>query len=221
MSIYDTLNTQQKEAVFHTEGPVLILAGAGSGKTRVLTHRIVYLIEEKGVNPWNIMAITFTNKAAGELKARIGTVLGENASEVWASTFHSTCARMLRRDADRLGFSKNYTIYDSDDSRRLMKECLRTLGIEEKVLSHKAVQMKKSDYEKYDFLLGMDEWNIRNMNRIVKRDPEHKIHMLLDFSKNPRAIADPWYTGNFDVTYDDIQEGCQAFLEYLKREGRI
>ena len=89
------------------------------------------------------------------------------------------------------------------------------------MLPHKAVQMKKSDYEKYDFLLGMDEWNIRNMNRIVKRDPEHKIHMLLDFSKNPRAIADPWYTGNFDVTYDDIQEGCQAFLEYLKRGGRI
>ena len=96
---------------------------------------------------------------------------------------------------------------------------MREVGIP--VLSHKAVQMKKSDYEKYDFLLGMDEWNIRNMNRIVKRDPEHKIHMLLDFSKNPRAIADPWYTGNFDVTYDDIQEGCQAFLEYLKRGGRI
>ena len=96
---------------------------------------------------------------------------------------------------------------------------MRETGIP--VLPHKAVQMKKSDYEKYDFLLGMDEWNIRNMNRIVKKDPEHKIHMLLDFSKHPRAIADPWYTGNFDVTYDDILEGCQAFLEYLRKEGRI
>lgn len=96
---------------------------------------------------------------------------------------------------------------------------MREVGIP--VLPHKAIQMRKSDYEKYDYLLGMDEWNIRNMNRIVKKDPEHKIHMLLDFSKHPRAIADPWYTGNFDVTYDDILEGCQAFLEYLKREGRI
>lgn len=84
-----------------------------------------------------------------------------------------------------------------------------------------AVQMEKSDYAKYDFLLGMDEWNIRNMKRITGKDPEHKIHMLLDFTKNPRAIADPWYTGNFDVTYDDIKEGCEAFLRYLKKEKRL
>ena len=86
------------------------------------------------------------------------------------------------------------------------------------VLHHRAVQMTKKDYEKYDFLLGMDDWNIRNMNRIVGKDSQHKIHMLLDFSSRPRSIADPWYTGNFDVTYEDIKEGCESFLAYLKKE---
>ena len=183
---FKSLNDMQFKAVTQVKGAVLILAGAGSGKTTVLVNRVANLIKygdayksdyvpmlsdedfhlmggylltlQSGerpdaassaaiarllavdpVPPWQIMVITFTNKAAGELKARIGTVLGENASEVWASTFHSTCARMLRRDADRLGFSKNYTIYDSDDSRRLMKECLSDMGIPEKVLPHRAV----------------------------------------------------------------------------------
>ena len=116
MSIYDTLNEQQREAVYQTEGPVLILAGAGSGKTRVLTHRTAYLIEEKGVNPYHIMAITFTNKAAGEMRERIDKIVGFGSESIWVSTFHSSCVRILRRHIDRIGFDTNFTIYDADDS---------------------------------------------------------------------------------------------------------
>ena len=110
MSIYDTLNEQQREAVYQTEGPVLILAGAGSGKTRVLTHRTAYLIEEKGVNPYHIMAITFTNKAAGEMRERIDKIVGFGSESIWVSTFHSSCVRILRRHIDRIGFDTNFTI---------------------------------------------------------------------------------------------------------------
>ena len=109
MSIYDTLNEQQKLGVITTEGPVLILAGAGSGKTRVLTHRTAYLIEEKGVNPYNIMAITFTNKAAGEMRERIDALVGYGSESIWVSTFHSTCVRILRRHIDRIGYDTNFT----------------------------------------------------------------------------------------------------------------
>ena len=115
MSKYDSLNAMQQEAVFHTEGPVLILAGAGSGKTRVLTHRIAYLIEEKGINPWNIMAITFTNKAAQEMRERVDQIVGFGSESIWVSTFHSSCVRMLRRYIDRLGYDNNFTIYDTVD----------------------------------------------------------------------------------------------------------
>ena len=115
MSIYDTLNEQQREAVYQTEGPVLILAGAGSGKTRVLTHRTAYLIEEKGINPYHIMAITFTNKAAGEMRERIDKIVGFGSESIWVSTFHSSCVRILRRHIDRIGFDTNFTIYDADD----------------------------------------------------------------------------------------------------------
>ena len=111
MSIYDSLNEEQKKGVFTTEGPVLLLAGAGSGKTRVLTHRIAYLIDELGVNSYHIMAITFTNKAAGEMKERVERLVGMGADSIWVTTFHSTCVRILRRFADRLGYDNNFTIY--------------------------------------------------------------------------------------------------------------
>ena len=174
------MNDMQREAVFHVDGPLLILAGAGSGKTTVLVNRIANIIgygdayssetvpdnftEDEfsaidqylkdsvplplqvktrlAVNPcrpWQILAITFTNKAAGELKNRLVKLLGEDGNDIWASTFHSTCARMLRHDGDKLGYSNHFTIYDTDDSRRLMKECQKTLGIEDKLLSHKSI----------------------------------------------------------------------------------
>ena len=137
LSKYDSLNEQQKEAVFHTEGPLLILAGAGSGKTRVLTHRTAYLIEEMGVNPYHILAITFTNKAAGEMRERIDELVGFGSESIWVSTFHSTCVRILRRYIDRLGFDNNFTIYDSDDQKTVMKDVCKRLQIDTKMYKEK------------------------------------------------------------------------------------
>lgn len=139
MSIYDTLNPQQKEAVFTTEGPLLVLAGAGSGKTRVLTHRVAYLIDKMGVDPFNIMAITFTNKAAGEMKDRVEKLVGIGRESIWVTTFHSSCVRILRRFADRLGYDNNFTIYDSDDSKNIMKDVCKTLAIDTKMLKERTI----------------------------------------------------------------------------------
>ena len=144
---FSKMNEMQQKAVFHTEGPLLILAGAGSGKTTVLVNRIAYIMQAGLAQPWQILAITFTNKAAGELKDRIEAVGGEGADEVWAATFHSTCARILRRWGDRLGYTSHFTIYDTDDSRRLMKEILKQLNIDEKFLSHKTVLNEISKYK--------------------------------------------------------------------------
>ncbi|QDW74577.1 DNA helicase PcrA [Lachnospiraceae bacterium KGMB03038] len=139
MSIYDTLNDRQKEAVLHTEGPLLILAGAGSGKTRVLTHRIAYLIEEKGVNPWNILAITFTNKAAGEMRERVDRLVGFGSESIWVSTFHSMCVRILRRHIELLGYDTNFTIYDTDDQKTLMKDVCRLLNVDTKIFRERTL----------------------------------------------------------------------------------
>lgn len=133
MSIYDTLNAEQKEAVLCTEGPLLILAGAGSGKTRVLTHRIAALIEEKGVNPWNILAITFTNKAAEEMRERVNRIVGFGSESIWVSTFHSTCVRILRRYITYLGYDTKFAIYDADDQKTLMKDVCRKLNVDTKI----------------------------------------------------------------------------------------
>jgi len=139
MSIYDSLNDMQKQAVFHTEGPLLILAGAGSGKTRVLTHRIAYLIEECGVNPWSIMAITFTNKAAGEMRERVDNLVGFGSESIWVSTFHSSCVKILRRYIDRIGFGNDFTIYDTEDQKSLIKSICKRLEIDTKKLKERAV----------------------------------------------------------------------------------
>ena len=159
MSIYDTLNEQQKEAVLHTEGPLLILAGAGSGKTRVLTHRIAYLIEEQGVNPWNILAITFTNKAAGEMRERVDKLVGFGAESIWVSTFHSTCVRILRRHIDLLGYDNNFTIYDSDDQKTLMKDVCKLLQIDTKIFKERALLSTISHAK--DELITPEEFRIR------------------------------------------------------------
>ena len=156
MSIYDTLNDRQKEAVYATEGPVLLLAGAGSGKTRVLTHRIAYLIENNGVNPWNILAITFTNKAAGEMRERVDRLIGFGSEQIWVSTFHSTCVRILRRHIDLLGYSTNFTIYDTDDQKSLMKDVCKKLEIDTKV--HKERTILNAISSAKDELIGPKEY---------------------------------------------------------------
>ena len=139
MSIYDTLNREQQQAVCQTEGPVLILAGAGSGKTRVITHRIAYLMEECEVNPWNILAITFTNKAAGEMRDRVDRLIGFGSESVWISTFHSMCVRILRRHIDLLGYQNTFTIYDTDDQKTVMKDICKRLRIDTKQLKERQI----------------------------------------------------------------------------------
>ena len=159
MSIYDTLNEQQREAVFHTKGPLLILAGAGSGKTRVLTHRIAYLIEEQQVNPWNILAITFTNKAAGEMRERVDKLVGYGSESIWVSTFHSMCVRILRRHIDLLGYDTNFTIYDSDDQKTLMREVCKLLQVDTKMFRERALLSEISKAK--DELVTPQEYRMR------------------------------------------------------------
>ena len=139
MSIYDSLNEQQRKGVFMTQGPVLILAGAGSGKTSVITRRIAYLIENTGVNPWNILAITFTNKAAGEMRERVDAIVGYGSESIWVSTFHSTCVRILRRHIDRLGYDTSFTIYDTDDCKTVIKDVCKKLQIDTKMLKERTI----------------------------------------------------------------------------------
>lgn len=146
-NIYETLNDMQQMAVFHTEGPLLILAGAGSGKTRVLTHRIAYLMEEKHVSPYNIMAITFTNKAAAEMRNRVNKIVGFGAEQVWVSTFHSACVRILRRYIERIGYSTDFTIYDTDDQKRLMKNVIKDLNLDSKIYKENGMLNKISDFK--------------------------------------------------------------------------
>ena len=139
MADISMLNEMQQRAVLRTEGPVLILAGAGSGKTRVITNRIAYLIEECGVNPWNIMAITFTNKAAGEMRERVDDMVGFGSESIWVSTFHSTCVKILRRYIDRIGYDNSFTIYDTDDQKSVMKDICKRLQIDTKNLKEKTI----------------------------------------------------------------------------------
>ena len=160
MSIYDTLNKEQKEAVLHTEGPLLLLAGAGSGKTRVLTHRVAYLIDEMGVNPWNILAITFTNKAAQEMRERVDKIAGFGADQVWVATFHATCMRILRRHIDRLGYDTNFTIYDTDDQKSVIKQVCKRLNIDTKMYKERTLLSEISSAK--DELVDVREFEVKS-----------------------------------------------------------
>lgn len=138
-NILEGLNDKQHEAVINTEGPCLVIAGAGSGKTKVLTHKIAYIMGEKGAHPWDILAITFTNKAANEMKERIANLVGEEAKDIWMGTFHSICVRILRRFIDRIGFDSSFIIFDSSDQKTLVKNCLKDLSIDDKMFTDRSV----------------------------------------------------------------------------------
>ncbi len=187
MNTMEGMNPQQQEAVEYTEGPLLILAGAGSGKTRVLTHRIAYLMEEKGVKPWNIMAITFTNKAAQEMRERVDQIAGFGAESVWVSTFHSSCVRILRRYIDRLGYDNRFTIYDTEDSKTVMKEILRRMNLDTKIYKERSLLAKISaaknemispdEYEK-----SVSRWEDKRVAEIYRAYQEQlKKNNALDF----------------------------------------
>jgi len=156
--ILDRLNDKQKEAVLKTEGPLLILAGAGSGKTRVITNRIAYMIQEKGVDPGQILAITFTNKAASEMRERQEQMLGQALRGAWICTFHSCCVRILRMHADKLGYDSNFTIYDADDQKTVIKNICKKLDIDTKKFKEKWFLGQISSAK--DELVGVDKFEL-------------------------------------------------------------
>ena len=138
-NLLDELNPMQRKAVEKTEGPCLVIAGAGSGKTKVLTYKVAYLIQQKDVKPWNILAITFTNKAANEMKERVTALVGDQINDIWLGTFHSICVRILRRFIDRIGFDSSFIIFDTSDQKTLVKGCLKDLAVDDKMFTDRAV----------------------------------------------------------------------------------
>ena len=210
MSIYDTLNPPQREAVAQTEGPVLILAGAGSGKTRVLTHRIAYLMDEKGVNPWNILAITFTNKAAQEMRERVDKLVGFGSESIWVSTFHSACVRILRRHIDNLGYDTNFTIYDTDDQKSLIKDVCRKMNIDTKIYKERSLLAQISHAK--DELLTPDDMEMKaagdyNMKKVASVYREYQAALR----KNNALDFD-----DLIVKTVELFEKCGAVLEYYQ-----
>ena len=239
-NIYDQLNPMQKEAVLHTEGPLLILAGAGSGKTRVLTHRIAYLIQEKGVKPWNILAITFTNKAAGEMRERVDRMVDEGAEFVWVATFHSTCVRILRRHADLLGYTRDFTIYDTDDQRTLIKRVLKTLDMDPKMYPERMllsrISAAKNEMTDPDMMYKDAGSNYRDMRvadayaeyqkQLMANDAMDFDDLLLNavalFKQYPDVLAD--YQNRFKYIMVDEYQDTNAvqfqFVYLLAKEHR-
>ena len=216
MSIYDTLNNEQREAVFCTEGPLLMLAGAGSGKTKSLTHRIAYLIEEKGVAPWNILAITFTNKAAQEMRERVDALVGYGSEDIWISTFHATCSRILRRHIDLLGYDRNFTIYDASDQKSLMKEVLKEMKIDTKQFPERSV-MSEISSAKNEYKSPLDyrnEYGSNFRNQRIADIYEHyqkrlKENNALDFDDLLVKMVDLFHTN------PDVLEHYQDRFQYI------
>ncbi len=214
MSIYDTLNTEQKEAVYHTEGPLLMLAGAGSGKTRALTHRIAYLIDEMGVKPWNILAITFTNKAAREMRERVDHLVGFGADQIWVSTFHSTCVRILRRYIDRIGYGNSFTIYDTDDQKTVMKDVCKRLNIDTKAYKERSLLSAISSAK--DNLVDVREYELSAVGDYHKQVVAKAYREYQDTLKKSNAL-------DFDdiiVKTVELFKACPEVLESYQERFR-
>ena len=216
MSIYDTLNNEQREAVFCTEGPLLMLAGAGSGKTRSLTHRIAYLIEEKGVAPWNILAITFTNKAAQEMRERVDALVGYGSEDIWISTFHATCSRILRRHIDLLGYDRNFTIYDASDQKSLMKEVLKEMKIDTKQFPERSV-MSEISSAKNEYKSPLDYRNEYGSNFRNQRIADIYEHYQKRLKENNALDFDDLIVKMVDLfqTNPDVLEHYQDRFQYI------
>lgn len=216
MSIYDTLNDKQQTACFHTEGALLLLAGAGSGKTRVLTHRVAYLIEKGLAKPWEIMAITFTNKAAKEMRERVDGLIGHGGESVWVSTFHSSCVRFLRRDIDKIGYEKNFTIYDTDDGKRIIKEAMKHHNIDPKQFKESAILSAISGAKNQ--LMGVDAYKQSTMGDFRKE----KIALCFEYyqkrlKKNNALDFDDllFYTVELFRLRPDVLEQYQQRFKYV------
>ena len=216
MSIYDTLNNEQREAVFCTEGPLLMLAGVGSGKTRSLTHRIAYLIEEKGVAPWNILAITFTNKAAQEMRERVDALVGYGSEDIWISTFHATCSRILRRHIDLLGYDRNFTIYDASDQKSLMKEVLKEMKIDTKQFPERSV-MSEISSAKNEYKSPLDYRNEYGSNFRNQRIADIYEHYQKRLKENNALDFDDLLVKMVDLfqTNPDVLEHYQDRFQYI------
>ena len=214
MSDLELLNREQQEAVLHVDGPLLILAGAGSGKTRVLTYRIAHLIDECGVNPWNILAITFTNKAAGEMRERVDKIVGYGSESIWVSTFHSTCVRILRRYIDRLGYDTNFTIYDTEDQKTVMKSVCQKLELDSKLYKERmllnVISHAKDEYiSPNEFLLEAkgDFRQEKIAQAYVEYQKELKKNNALDFD-------------DLLVKAVELFQSCPDVLEYYQNRFR-
>ena len=214
MSDLELLNREQQEAVLHVDGPLLILAGAGSGKTRVLTYRIAHLIDECGVNPWNILAITFTNKAAGEMREREDKIVGYGSESIWVSTFHSTCVRILRRYIDRLGYDTNFTIYDTEDQKTVMKSVCQKLELDPKLYKERmllnVISHAKDEYISPDEFLLEAKGDFRQekiAQAYVEYQKELKKNNALDFD-------------DLLVKAVELFQSCPDVLEYYQNRFR-
>ncbi len=238
MDLLENLNDKQKEAVLATEGPCLVIAGAGSGKTKVLTHKIAYLIEEKEIKPWNILAITFTNKAAKEMQERITNLIGEKAAEMWIGTFHSICVRILRRYIDRIGYNSDFVIFDTSDQKTLIKQCIKQLNLDDKIFTDRGVLAEISNSK--NEMLTPEQYSVR-ANGELRKEKIAKLYEMyqkklkennaLDFddiinltiqilTENPDVLE--YYSGKFQyVLVDEYQDTNKAqFMLITLLSGR-